>query len=331
MKVAWSFLVLGLALAAGAAPPQQDDLKKLLPDVEAVKRSARKLSKESRERIEKAIERKLDEKEAGVAIWEARAMVGEVNSNEKVRIIYAVVSGKGSKGEFKLGVAIAPEERYLAGVQVVENKDDPALAGEAFLRHLEEQKSYTATLSSPPGALADLRKTAATRADEKLKQTDAILKLHDLMHPVQRHWDSLEERLDKDDKEGAADAEAIAKLFGESEKTVNDFTFLKASQSDSFRRRLKDGIKDLGTLAQQLKSGKVSEARNTFAEVGRMSCSQCHAGNRRIFVNKRNELGLGNGYFAPGLDFYVPNGPKESFEAVAKTLRLAVLILSEAK
>jgi hypothetical protein len=331
MKTLASALILGLTLLAGfSTPAPQEDLKKLLPDAEGVKRSARKLSKEARERIEKALDRKLDDKEAAPAIWECRANVAEANANDKVRVLYTVVTGKGPKGEFKIGVAIAPEERYVAGVQVVENKDDPAIAAENFLLRLE-QIPFTGNLANPPSVLAELRKTAATRKDEKLKQTDGILKLHDLMHPVQRHWDSLEAHLDKDGKEAAADADAIAKLFGEAEKTLADFTFLKTSQSDAFRRRLRDGVKELGTLAQHVKNGKMAEARATAAEIGRTSCSQCHAGTRRIFLNKRNDLGLGNGYFAPGLDVYVPAGPKESFEAAVTAIRTAVLILSEAK
>ena len=62
-----------------------------------------------------------------------------------------------------------------------------------------------------------------------------------------------------------------------------------------------------------------------------MSCTLCHAGNVRIFRDKRAEFGVGNGYFAVGHDVIAIEGPKESFEAVAKAIRLAVLILSEAK
>jgi len=65
--------------------------------------------------------------------------------------------------------------------------------------------------------------------------------------------------------------------------------------------------------------------------VAKMSCSQCHAGTERLFREKRLEFGMGNGYFALGLDVQAPEGPKESFEAAAKAIRLAVLILSEAK
>lgn len=356
MKLAWSVLVLGIAfwgsdrsqLPASSFPPAeagsgkqgamnrnaplppQDELKKLLPDVEGIKRSPRKISKESRERIEKAVERKLDEKEAAPQIWEARASVPEANPNEKVRILYTVVPGKGPKGEFKIGVAVAPDERVVAGARVLENKDDPAIAAEEFLLQFE-MFIYTGNLANPASALDEARKQAAGRKDEKAKQLDGIFRLHSLMHPVEAAWTSLQHQLDKDSKDAAADADRLATLFRESEKVLSDFTFLKQSQVDSFRKRLQLSVKELGTLSQHAKAGKMAEARATSAEVYKMSCSQCHAGTQRIFREKRLEFGVGNGYFSVGHDVKTPGDARESYQAAANAVRLAVLLLSEAK
>jgi hypothetical protein len=329
MKLAWSVLVLGLAVVIGSAPPQ-DELKKILPDVEGVKKSARKISKESRDRIEKAVERKLDEKEAAPQIWEARASVPEADANEKVRILYTVVSGKGPKGEFRIGVAVAPDERVVAGVRMLENKDDAAIAADEFLLQFE-MFVYTANLANPASALDEARKQAAGRKDDKAKQLDGIFKLHSLMHPVEQAWTSLQHGLDKDSKESAADADKVAALFKEAEKVLPDFTFLKASQIDSFSRRLKQSVKELGTLAQHARAGKMAEARSASAEVYKMSCSQCHAGTQRIFREKRLEFGVGNGYFAVGHDVKAPGDANASYQAAANAIRLAVLMLSEAK
>jgi len=326
MKLAWTAVVLGLALAAGV----QDEFKKIVPDIEGAKRSARKLSKEGRERVEKAIERKLDEKEANVQIWEGRASVPEANANEKVRVLYAVVGGKGPKGEFKVGVVVAPDERVLAGVRVIENKDDPAIASDDFLLKFDNY-IYSANISNPGSALDQARRTGAERKDATAKQVDGIFKLHALMHPVGAAWASLQGHLDKESKDAAADGEQIAKLFGEVEKVLPDFTFLKQSQTDSFRRRLKDSTKELGTFVQHAKAGKIIEARAVAAEIYNMSCRQCHAGTKRIFRDKRAELGIGNGYFVAGHDVEKADGPKESIDALLKAIRLGVLILSEAK
>ncbi len=326
MKLAWTVLVLALAFAAGA----QDDFKKILPDLEGAKRSARKLSKEGRERVEKAIERKLDDKEANVQIWEGRALVPEANANEKVRVLYAVVGAKGPKGEFKVAVAIAPDDRVIAGVRVLENKDDAAIASDDFLQQFE-MFVYTANLANPASALDDARKRGAERRDDKAKQIDGIFKLHAIMHPVEATWKRLQGHLDGDSKDAAADADSISRYFGEVEKLLGDFTFLRQSQSDAFRRRLKESVKELGALAQHARAGKMVEARNSAAEIARMSCSQCHAGTERIFREKRLELGIGNGYFAVGHDVQAAEGPKDSLDAAAKAIRLAVLILSEAK
>ena len=331
MKLAWSFLVLGLAVLAGAASPaKQDDLKKLLPDVEAVKRTARKLSKESRERIEAALERKLDEKEAGAPIWEARGTVPEANPSEKIRIGYTVVTGKGPKGEFRIGVAAAPEERVLVGVLMLENKDVPANAADDFLLQFDQFR-YSANLSNPLSKLQEARASAAKRGDAAAKQADGIFKLFAIMHPVDARWKKLLTLVDKESKDAGQVGDEVAKLFGDTESVLPDFTFLKASQVETFRRRLREGAKELGTFSKHARAGKFAEARAAATEIYNMSCSQCHAGTRRIFRDKRAEFGIGNGYFEPGLDVAAPEDSREFYAAVARSIRLGLLILSEAK
>jgi hypothetical protein len=326
MKFAWSIAVLGLALAAGV----QDDFKKIVSDVEGVKRSSRKVSKEGREKIEKAIERKLDDKELAVQIWEGRAMVPEANQSEKVRVLYTVVAAKGPKGEFKVAVAIAPEERVLAGVRVVENKDDPAIASDDFLGQFEPFK-YTPNVWNPGSALEEARKSAMPRKDERSKQIDGIFKLFAIMHQVDRSWKSLQGHLDGDGKAAADDSDRLAKLFSDTDALVGDFSFMKTSSADTFRRRLKDSSAKLREITQFAKAGKLVEALAAATETYNMSCKLCHAGNERIFRDKRSELGIGNGYFAPDHDVKQGVAPRDSVDAAAKAIRLAVLILSEAR
>jgi ribosomal protein L44E len=331
MKSLWTAGAVILALTAAAASPQgQDELKKMFPDIEGVKKSPRKLSKEARERVEKAIEGKLDDRDAFATIWEGRATVVDAASGEKARVLYLTLAAKGPKGDFKLGVAIAPDDRVVAGVRVLENKDDPAVASDDFLVQFEGFH-YSTSLANPASMLAEARNRVADRKDEKARHADGIFKLMSIMHPVQTAWWSLNRHLDKGSKEAAADAEEIIRLFGETEKVLPDFTFLKASQIDSFKRRLKESSKELGNLAQHARAGKMVEARRSADEVLKMSCTLCHAGNARLFREKRLELGIGNGYFSVGHDVKVAEGPRESFEAVAGAIRKAVLILNEAK
>ena len=326
MKFAWSALVLALAFAASS----QDEFKKIVPDVEGAKRSSRKLSKEARERVEKAIERKLDDKEANVAIWEGRGSVPEANQSEKVRILYTVLTAKGPKGEFKVAVAVAPEERVIAGVRVLENKDDPAAGSDDFLLQFDQYR-YTADLWTPGSALSEVKQASAARKDERSKQIDGIFKLMSIMHPVEPTWWSMEAHLDSGDKTAADEAERIAKSFGDTEPLVADFGFLKTSSADSFRRRLKEGIAELRKLSQHAKAGKFVEARAVASEVRKSSCTLCHAGNERVFRIKRAELGIGNGFFTVGHDVKTTVPATASHQAVASAIRLAVLILSEAK
>jgi hypothetical protein len=152
-----------------------------------------------------------------------------------------------------------------------------------------------------------------------------------IMHPVEGAWESLRKNLEKESKDAAVDADQVAKLFGEADKVLADFTFLRQSQVDSFRKRLKDSSRELGSVAQYARAGKMVEARATANEVEKMSCSQCHAGTQRTFREKRAELGIGNGYFVVGHDLHAPAEAKESFAAAAAAIRRAVLILNEAK
>jgi len=331
MKLAWTALVLALSVAAGAYSPPQDELKKMFPDLEGLKKSSRKLSREGREAVEKAIERKLDDREANPVIWEGRATVPEAHPSEKVRILYTTVTAKGPKGEIKLGVAIAPDDHIVAGVKILENKDDPAVASDEFLGQFDGLFRYTVNLTNPASALAEARRGAAERKDAKAKQIDGLFKLMAIMHPVGEAWESLQRRLDKESPDVAADAEQVSKLFGEAEKVLPDLAFLKPSQVESFRKRLKDSSRELGSLAQFAKAGRMVEARRSADEILKMSCSQCHAGTQRTFREKRAELGIGNGYFVVGHDLHAPAEPKASFEAAAAAIRKAVLILSEAK
>jgi hypothetical protein len=317
--------------ARPSGPPQQDELKKMFPDIEAVKRSSRKLSKEGREVVEKAIERKLDDKEANPVIWEGRAIVPDANPSEKVRVLYTTVTAKGPKGEIRLGVAIAPDDHIVAGVRILENKDDPVLTSDAFLGQFDGLFRYTANLTNPASALDEARRSAAERKDTRAKQIDGLFKLMAIMHPVEGAWESLRKNLEKESKDAAVDADQVAKLFGEADKVLADFTFLRQSQVDSFRKRLKDSSRELGSVAQYARAGKMVEARATANEVEKMSCSQCHAGTQRTFREKRAELGIGTGYFVVGHDLHAPAEAKESFAAAAAAIRRAVLILNEAK
>ena len=321
---------LVVAALTGFAAPQESDIKKLFPDAEAVKKSAKKLSAESREKIEKAIEGKLDDKEATGAIWEFRALVREAHPTEKVRVQYTTVTAKGPKGDIRLGVAVAPEDRVIAGVLVIENKDDAGVAGSAFLEQFT-RFSYTPSLAAPASTLAQLKAKAAERKDADSKQMDSIFRLHVIMHPVGTSWASLKSRLDKDDAKAAEDLDKLVSSFAESKKVAGDFAFLKGSSLTRFQSRLDEGAAGFRGLSSQVKAGKFRDALSSYGELEKSSCSACHAGTQRAFRERRNALGIGNGFVSVGFDVSAPSGPAASFEAAAAAIRRAALILSEAK
>ncbi|MBI4563180.1 MAG: hypothetical protein HY716_00605 [Planctomycetes bacterium] len=332
MKSNWiaGWAVMGISVAAAAWPDAQEaELKKIFPDAQSVKKSALKLSKEARERIEKAIEAKLDDREASAPVWEAMATVPEANPGEKTRIRFMTLTAPGPKGTVKLGVAVAPEERVVAAVRVLENKDDPALASEEFLEQFDHFL-YTSHLYHPASMLAQARERARERRDEEARQLDGIFKLESIMHPVGAAWSRLRKRLDAEDPQAAEDAAELLRLFADAERTLADLTFLKASQVRSFRTLLEKSRRDLEAVKVQAEQRKLVEARMASRDVMER-CSQCHAGTHRLFRERRFALNVGNGYFAVGHDVYAPPGPRASFEAVASAIRRAVLILSELK
>lgn len=334
MKRAWVIagVVLAVSGAASAVPsgsPQEAELRKAFREIEAVKKTARKLSKEAREKVEKAIEGKLSEADAAAVIYEARAKVPEANPTDLSRILYMTTTAAGPKGEIRIGVAVAPDERVVAAALVLDNKDDPAAASPAFLDQFT-RFIYAEALAAPASNLKKLRTQASARKTPEDKTLDGLFRMMEVMHPVGRSAADLEAGL------GAMaakpeDAEAVAGAFGDAKKILADLSFLSASQSATFGKRLDEGAKQYRTVADLIKAKKWVEARNAANEAEKESCSRCHAGTQRNFRNQRNSAGIGNGYFAVEHDVFAPPGPRDAYAAIAAAVRRAALVLTEAR
>src|SRR4030095_2573685 len=104
-------LAVILLLAEGAA---QDDLvRKIVSDADKIKKLNRKLSKESRDKIEKALGEKLLDADLAPPRWECMSTVPAVSSMTKTKCLVTVVTVKGVKGLIRIGVAAAPVARTL--------------------------------------------------------------------------------------------------------------------------------------------------------------------------------------------------------------------------
>ena len=320
--------MMGAALSL--APLQDADLKKLLPDVEGVKKSTRKLDKAAREKVEKALGGKLEDRDIP-AIWEGRATVTSVGP-DKTRVLYCAMTVKGPKGDVKLGVALAPEDGRIAIVKILDNKDDKALDNLAFFQQFEGFE-YGASIHQPPSALDDARKKGKAGADAAAKELGSLLALTEKMHGVQADFEALEHKVDKQEDGGAEPAKRLRDAFGEVDKMVSAFGgFLQKGQLERFSAAMKASQKDIDAVTAALKDKKWADAGNALHRLSNDQCNKCHAWSRSRFGDKRNDLGIGNGYFVVGHELSAPaDGPRDTFQAMATAVRKAVLILSEVK
>lgn len=322
-----------LLLAAASASPrplQDADLRKALPDAEGIKKSARKLDKAARERVEKALGTKLEDKDIP-PLWECRATVHSASSTDKVRVLYCVVTARGLKGDIRIAVAVAPDEERLAIVKVLDNKDEKALEDAAFLQQFEGFE-YSASLDKPAASLEEARARGKAASDPATRELGSFLALTERMHGVQAEFDAMQQRIAQNKDDAVEPAQRLKSAFGDAEKMSSNFSgFLQKSQIDRFVQMTRASQKEVDSTIAALKEKKWSEASNAVSRLAN-ECSRCHASLRLRFTERRADLGIGNGYFVIGHELAAPAGAsRESAQSVATAVRRAVLILTGAK
>src|SRR4029077_7770402 len=92
-----------LLLSGGAA--QDDVVKKIVSDADKIKELTRKISKESRDKIEKALCEKLADAALAPPLWECMSTVPAVSSMSKTKCLVTVVTVKGARGPVRSGVS----------------------------------------------------------------------------------------------------------------------------------------------------------------------------------------------------------------------------------
>ncbi len=315
------FLLLLLLLA-----PQEDLVKRVVPDAEKVKKTAKKLAPAAKEKVEKALGEKLEAADLAAPIWEAYASLPQVSSSEKTLIRILAVSVKGPQGPIKVGVAVAVPEATLHRVVVLESGGEKAVEARAFLSQFEGFE-YGPDLYAGPEVLAAALKKAAPGSElAVLTRTIAMMRTSG---PV---YERMHEKLGKKDKTAVEDAAALDRMLDASLKLLPGAGFLQATQQEKFR-----GFAALGrTLLRDIQSlagaGKFDEAYKKAGELDGQSCARCHGAYRRSFRAAREKNQVGNGHFSVQLDLAAPDPAAEaSFAAAAKAVRKAVLIAAEAR
>jgi hypothetical protein len=322
-------VALAVLLLAGLVP-QDDAVKKIVSDAEKIKKLPRKISKESRDKIEKALGEKLADADLAPAIWECMSTVPAVSSMAKTKVLVTVVTVKGPKGLIKVGVAVAAVESTLHVVRILDNGDDKGLEAKSFLGQFEGLE-YSMNLWNAPGVLADaIRKAAGT--DDAAKELDTLLKVNGTMRAAGPMWERLLAGIEKKDKGAGDEIAAMDKLFDDSIKAATGSKFLSPARQDKFKISAAGTRTDLGELKALIAGGKFDEAFKKSGEIDSARCAKCHGPNRGTFRDGRSSHGIGNGYFSTKLEVALPDPKLEaSYQAVATGVRKAILLASEAK
>src|SRR3979409_1133142 len=120
-------LSIAVLLLLSGGVPQDDVVRKIVSDADKIKKLTRKLSKEARDKIEKALGEKLLDADLAPPLWECMSTVPAVSSMAKTKCLVTVVTVKGPKGLVKIGVAAATVETTLHTVKILENGDDKGI------------------------------------------------------------------------------------------------------------------------------------------------------------------------------------------------------------
>lgn len=308
-------LLLAAALLAGSA--QEDLVRKIVPDAEKVKKTARK---PVRERIEKALGEKLEAADLATPVWECYAVVPTISSADKTLLRVVSASVAGPKGPIKVGVAVAVPESTVHRVVVLENGDAKEIEDRRFLRQFEGFE-YTASLYEGAEVL-----------QAALKKADVALRMSAGMREMQVVYERLIERLEKKDKGAIGDAAALEGLIDASLKLLPEAAFLDAARAEKFRGFGAVGRRLLGEAKVLAEGGKFEEAYRKAGELEGQSCARCHGAYGRIFREERLARKLGNGHFSTSLDLGAPlRTSTASYDALGKAVRKALLLAVEAK
>lgn len=311
-------------------PAQDDVVKKIVSDADKVKKLSRKISKESRDKIEKALGEKLADADLAPPLWECLSTVPMVSSMNKTKVLVTTVTVKGPKGPIRLGVAAATVEGTLHVVRLLENGDDKSLESKLFLSQFEGLE-YAPSLWSPADALAAASRKAAG-ADDASKEIDTVLKVNATMRAVGPQWERLLAGIEKKDKSAADEIAGMDKAFDESIRAASASKFLSPARLEKFKASASGARTELAELKKLIEGMKFDDAFKKTGQIDSLTCGKCHGSIRGHFREGRAARGVGNGFFSTKLEIAVPDPKLEaSYQAVATGVRKAILLATEAR
>ena len=252
MRLALAVVLLFSGLA------QDDAVRKIVSDADKVKKLARKISKESRDKIEKALGEKLADADLAPPLWECMSTVPAVSSMTKTKVLVTVVTVKGPKGPIRIGVAAATVESTLHVVRILENGDDKGLEAKLFLGQFEGLE-YTPNVWNTPDTLAGALKKAAA-GDDAGKELDTLLKVNGTMRAVGPMWERMMAAIEKKDKAAGDEIAGMDRAFDESIKAATGSKFLSPARQDKFKTAATGTRSDLADLKKLIDGAKFDDA-----------------------------------------------------------------------
>jgi len=324
-------VVLAVVLLLAGSTAQDDLVRKIVSDADKIKKLNRKLSKDSRDKIEKALGEKILDADLAPPLWECMSTIPAVSSMSKTKCLVTIVTVKGAKGLIRIGVAAATVETTLHIVKILDNGDDKALESKLFLSQFEGFE-YTTNIWNSPETLNNAIKKGAAGADDAAKEIDTLVKVNAHMRAVGPMWDRLLAGIEKKDKAAADEVAPMDRAFDESIKVVSGSKFLTAAKQDKFKMAAAGARTDLADLRSLITAAKFDDAFKKTGEIDSQRCAKCHGGYRRAFRDGRLAKDLGNGYFSTKLEVAMPEARLEaSYQAVSTGIRKAILLATEAK
>ncbi|HLY73336.1 MAG TPA: hypothetical protein VKU80_04390 [Planctomycetota bacterium] len=310
--------------------PQDDVVRKIVSDAEKIKKLPKKISRESRDKIEKALGEKLADSELAPQLWECMSTVPAVSSMAKTRVLVTVVPVKGPKGMIRVGVAAATVESTLHVVRLLENGDDRGLEAKLFLAQFEGLEYSPNVWNSPDTLAGAIKKAAGT--DDAAKELETLLKVNGTMRAVGPMWERLVAGIEKKDKAVAEEIAGMDKAFEASIQAATGSKFLSPARQEKFKTAATGTRSDLADLKKLIDGSKFDDAFKKTGQIDSACCGKCHGPLRGFFRDGRTSHNIGNGYFSTKLEVAVPDPKLEaSYQAVASGVRRAILIATEAK
>lgn len=316
------FVFTTLTLFAWPQDKPEEIVKKLYPQATAIKAAGIELSPQSLERLRRALG---EEPKVGGTYYAFTAELF-LPRRDQFKLRMMIVTA----GTVRLAVTVIPEEATVANVHVLDHREKTDLSRSPLLTQLFAFKFSREALYRPASELEARLKKAAEARDDEGRSLRALVAVKRLMRTVGATYDQVSTAVSKKKPEGTEAARKMTRAFEDMLGVMDGLGFL--GDTRRFTQAAEQARDESAALTRALGESNFELAAKVLGGLSRSTCSGCHGSYQDTLRSHREELGIGDGYFA--LDFDVGADPAldAGFQAeLLKAIRTAVLILVETK